>query len=287
MDDWSRPAVAALLAECGRIALAHYERPRVSVKDDRTVVTEADRQIEGLLAAELDRPSQGSWLIGEETVASKDESYLQAALAGRAWVVDPIDGTAPYSHHIPTWGISLALARGGRLEQGAILLPATDELFVSEGDRVYYGRGGSGGAPPPEPADITGVARGGRELGEHGIIAITQEMAKWGRVDLPNQVQALGTAVLPLSYLCLGRYEGYIGRLKLWDFAGALPLLAKCGMHVKLRGHGWLDGTIGPAMVHTAAGHPHRWRAVSQLVASRSRAIVERLCAAIVAEEGR
>ncbi len=226
MHDWSRPAVAALLAECGRIALAHYERPRVSVKDDRSVVTEADRQIEGLLAAELDHPSQGSWLIGEETVASKDESYLQAALAARAWVVDPIDGTAPYSHHIPTWGISVGLARSGRLEQGAILLPATDELFVSEGDRVYYGRGG-GGASPSDAADITDLARGGDALDEHGIIAITQEMAKWGRVDLPNQVQALGTAVLPLSYLCLGRYEGYIGRLKLWDFAGALPLLAQ------------------------------------------------------------
>ncbi len=278
MHDWSRPAVAALLGECGRIALAHYERPRVSVKEDRTVVTEADRQIEALLAAELDRPSQGSWLIGEETAASKDESYVQAALAGRAWVVDPIDGTAPYSHHIPTWGISLALARAGRLEQGAILLPATDELFVSEGDRVYYGS---------DAVDITDLARGGSALREHGIIAITQEMAKWGRVDLPNQVQALGTAVLPLSYLCLGRYEGYIGRLKLWDFAGALPLLEKCGMQVKLYGHGWVDGTIGPGIVHVAAGHPHRWRALSQLVASRSRAIVERLCSAMTADEGR
>jgi myo-inositol-1(or 4)-monophosphatase len=281
MEEWSRPAVAALLAECGRIALAHYERPRVSVKDDRSVVTDADREIEGLLAAELDRPSEGSWLIGEETVASKDEGYLQAALAGRAWVVDPIDGTAPYSHHIPTWGISLALARGGRLEEGAILLPATGELFVSEADRVYYGR------PGPDGVDITGLARGGASLDERGIIAITQEMAKWGTVDLPNQVQALGTAVLPLSYLCLGRYEGYIGRLKLWDFAGALPLLARCGISVKLYGHGWLDGTIGPKMIHTGVGHPHRWRALSQLVAARSRSIVERLCSAMTPDEGR
>ncbi len=115
-------------------------------------------------------------------------------------------------------------------------------------------------------------------------MAITQEMAKWGKVDLENQVQTLATAVLPLTYLCLGRYEGYIGRLKLWDFAGALPLLLKCGIHVKLLGHDYLDGTIGPGMCPTGAGHPRRWRALSPLVASRSRPIVERLCRVIMAD---
>jgi len=283
MDDWSRPALVGLLAECGRIALSHYEAPRVSVKADRSVVTEADHAIERLLAGELDRPNRGSYLIGEETVASKDEGYVKAALAGRAWIVDPIDGTAPYSHHIPTWGISIALARAGRLEQGAILLPATGELFVSEGDRVFYGPMARGASAL---TDVTDLPRGGDTLDEHGIVVITQEMAKWGSVDLANQVQALATAVFPLTYLCLGRYEGYIGSLKLWDFAGAIPLLAKCGIAVKILDRDYLDGTIGPAMCHMEPGHPRRWRALGPLVASRSRTIVERLCEVITSEGG-
>ncbi len=278
MSEWSRSAVVDLMAECGRIALSYYERPGVSIKDDLTVVTEADHAIERRLASALDDPDRGSFLIGEETVATKDESYVQAALASRAWIVDPIDGTAPYSRHIPTWGISLAMARAGRLEQGAVLLPMTGEVFVSEAARVYYGQAACGAAGL---ADITDLDRGGDRLDDHGIVAISQEMAKHGRVDIPSQVQTLGTAVLPLAYLCLGRYEGYIGRLKLWDFAGSLPLLLKCGLAVKVFGGGYVDGAIGPSLCFVEPGHPRRWRALGPLVASRSRALVEQLCALI------
>jgi fructose-1,6-bisphosphatase/inositol monophosphatase family enzyme len=278
MHDWSRAAVLDLMAECGRIALSFYEKPRVSIKDDYTVVTEADHAVERRMTAELDDPARGSFLIGEETVASRDEGYVRAALSSRAWVVDPIDGTAPYSRHIPTWGISLGMANAGRLEQGAVLLPTTGEVFVSEGSRVYYGQIARG---VPGLADITDLPRGGDDLDEHGIVAITQEMAKYGRVDIAGQVQTLGTAVFPLTYLCLGRYEGYVGRLKLWDFAGGLPLLLKCGIAVKVFGGDYVDGTIGPALCHMAAGHPKRWRALGPLVCSRTRAIVERLCSLI------
>lgn len=283
MNEWSRAAVIELMAECGRIALSYYEKPRVSVKDDYTVVTEADHAVEQRLAAALDDRERGSFLIGEETVAAKDEGYVRAALSSRAWIVDPIDGTAPYSHHIPTWGISLGMARAGRLEEGAVLLPTTGEIFVSEGSRVYYGQvaGGVRGL-----ADITDLPRGGAGLDDHGIVAITQEMAKFGRIDLVNQVQTLGTAVFPLTYLCLGRYEGYIGRLKLWDFAGGLALLLKCGIAVKVFGGGWVDGTIGPSLCHLEPGHPKRWRALGPLVCSRSRAIVERLCSVIAVDHG-
>jgi fructose-1,6-bisphosphatase/inositol monophosphatase family enzyme len=266
------------MAECGRIALSFYERPRVSIKDDRTVVTEADHAVERRLEAELDDPRHGSFLIGEETVAARDEDYIAAAFAGRAWIVDPIDGTAPYSHHIPTWGISLGLARAGRLEEGAVLLPTTGELFVSEGSRVYYGQVERGAAGL---SDITDLPRGGDELDEQGIVAITQEMAKHGRVDIANQVQTLATAVLPLTYLCLGRYEGYVGRLKLWDFAGSLALGLKCGLQARVLAGAWVDGVIGPSLCYTSAGHPRRWRVPGPLVVSRSRAIVEKLCSVI------
>jgi myo-inositol-1(or 4)-monophosphatase len=278
MTEWSRPAVAAMLAECGRIALRYYDKPRISIKSDSTVVTEADHAVEALFASELDRPGKGSWLIGEETVASRDEGYIQAALAGTAWVVDPIDGTAPYSRHIPTWGISVALARAGALVEGAILLPTTHELFMTEAGRLYYGQSDDGIAGL---RDVTDLPRAGDALDDHGLIAITQETAKRGRVNLPTQVQALATAVFPMTYLCLGRYEGYVGSLKLWDFAGAMPMLAARGVVVAFPGRPIRDLRIAGSLCHVEAGHPARWRALGPLVAGRSAAIVERLCAAI------
>jgi myo-inositol-1(or 4)-monophosphatase len=278
MTKWSRPAVAALLAECGRIALRYYEKPRIDVKSDNTVVTEADHAVEALLAGELDRPGKGSWLIGEETVALRDEGYIQAALGGTSWIVDPIDGTAPYSRHVPTWGISVAFARGGTLVEGAILLPTTHELFMTEAGRLYYGSSDEGVAGL---ADVTDLPRASDALNEHGLMTITQEMAKRGRIDLPIQVQALATAVFPLTYLCLGRYEGYVGTLKLWDFAGAMPMLAARGAAYRYPGRPIRNLHIADSLCHVEPGHPIRWRAKGPLVAGRSTAIVDRICGAV------
>jgi fructose-1,6-bisphosphatase/inositol monophosphatase family enzyme len=279
VTDWDVGAIVELLVESGRIAVEHYERPRVSIKEDSTVVTEADHAIERLLASELERPENQVYFVGEETVAAKEEGYLEVALRGTAWIVDPIDGTAPYSHHIPTWGVSIGLARRGRLVEGAVHLPTTGELFLSSQGKLLYGNA----ARPKELAAALAVAatRTGADP-DQGMIALTQWMAKRARLDLPNPVQALGTAVLPLAYLCLGRYEGYVGSLKLWDFAGALPLLLACGIRVEMFGIGPVDGRIDDRLWHLGEG-PGRWRARAPLVAGRSAAMVDRLTEAIEA----
>ena len=275
MTAWNREVIGRLMVECGRIALRWYRQPRARLKADRTIVTEADHEIEAHLAAALDRPQEGSYLIGEETVAGKDEAYVTRALAGRAWIVDPIDGTAPYARRIPTWGVSVALAVGGRLQEGAIYLPVTDELFTTDGGRVFYGNPGV-----EAEEEVTGAVDHRAPLDPSGVIAITQEMAKRGRLEMPNQVQALGVAVLPLAYLALGRYEGYIGRLKLWDCAAGLALLAACGFPVKLPSIGYLDGRIDRDFWRLDAADPDRWQARDLLVSARNRDLVETICAA-------
>jgi fructose-1,6-bisphosphatase/inositol monophosphatase family enzyme len=273
VTDWNVRAILELLIESGRIAMEHYERPRISLKDDRTVVTEADHAIERLLTSELESVSDSVFFVGEETVGARDENYVQAALDSTAWIVDPIDGTAPYSQHIPTWGISIGFARKGRLVEGAIHLPTTGELFLSSGGQLLYGVAGQEPAPAPV-REITDPDR--------GMIALTQWMAKKARLDLPNPVQALGTAVLPLAYLCLGRYEGYVGSLKLWDFAGSLPLLLACGVRVEMFGVGPVDGRIDSRFWQLHDG-PDRWKARGPLVAGRTDRMVNYLTEAIAA----
>lgn len=281
MQRWDAEEVVKVLLECAGIALRIYERPRVEVKEDRSLVTDADRAVEQRLGELFDRPAEGSHLIGEETAASRSEEYIQAALRGVAWVVDPIDGTAPYAHHLPTWGISIGLLRRGVLEEGAVYLPVSREMLVSEGRRVRYGT--TAAERPAGGGDFTFTDVTGRpaRYTPSGMIGISQGMAKRGRLDLPNPVQALGSAVMSLAYLCLGRYLGYVGRLKLWDLAGGLPLLLRCGAKVRLHGGPWLDGAVTPEVYDLEPGSPGRWKLRREAVFAPSEEVALRLCRAL------
>jgi myo-inositol-1(or 4)-monophosphatase len=218
---WDRRRITEILLEAGRMAVDLRSRLTPELKADSSLVTQADREIEALFAGEFDRPEERVYLIGEETVAQKGEDYLASALSGTTYVVDPIDGTSPYAHLLPTWGISVGRMERGLLTDGAVLLPDFRLMAVSEGAAVLSGTRGEGSdrwqwRELPVPAV---------EQGPSGLVAITQEIAKQGRVHLPNPVQALGAAVVPLIGLLDGRFLAYVGSLRLWDIAGSLPLL--------------------------------------------------------------
>jgi myo-inositol-1(or 4)-monophosphatase len=257
MPDWERNAVADLLVDCARIALDHYESPRRELKDDLSLVTDADLAVERRMAESLDDPAGGSHMIGEETIARRDEDYVRAAFDNTAWVVDPIDGTAPYAHHVPTWGISIGYMRRGVLEEGAIILPPTGELFVSEGPTVYSGT--SCERDGWDYSNLAPLAARPRPMDDGGMVCLDQKSVRDMLIRRPNPLQALCCAVLPLAYLAIGRYAAYIGRVKLWDAAGGLPLVLKCGLVGLTLSGRLLDGRVDEAGWHLKPGDPGRW----------------------------
>ncbi len=88
-----------------RITLPYFERRsfNLSWKANHTEVTEADRNAESAIAAEViaRRPDDG--LFGEEhgVVGNADSPWR--------WVVDPIDGTSNFVRGIPVWATLIAL----------------------------------------------------------------------------------------------------------------------------------------------------------------------------------
>ena len=255
---WDRDRIITLLFDAGERALRLQKEIHPELKSDSSLVTEADREIEGMLAREFDRPREGTFLIGEETVSQKGEDYIGQALQGASFIVDPIDGTSPYAHGLPNWGVSIGLMEQGRLTQGAVYLPEYRVLVASDGDRVLEGTRPEGSdrwdwryLPVPRP-----------ETGPSGIIAITQDLAKRGCVDLPNPVEALGAAVVPLVGLLQGRFLAYAGSLRLWDLAGSLPLLHRLHFLVaRLQASPGtrLDMDVGPEGYLLDPRDPFRW----------------------------
>jgi myo-inositol-1(or 4)-monophosphatase len=254
MNSWNLPRVRELLLECGAIALGYFGKTEMNLKDDKTIVTQADRAVEQLLARHFDRPDEGAYMIGEETVEQRDERYIDEAMRGIAWVVDPIDGTAPYAHRMPHWGVSIGYMEGGVLREGAVYLPVTGELFATDGGAVLYGVGTCGEAPELGPFEPVKAP-----LSEGGLVSISQTVTRQAGFRLPNAIQALCCAVFPMTYLTLGRVMAYIGTLKLWDLAGAFPVLLASGFLARFRDGTDLTREVTDRAYRLSPEDPRRW----------------------------
>ncbi len=95
----------SLADDADALTLGRFEQADFTLgwKDDRSEVTEADRDAESLLAARVlaERPEHG--FLGEE-------HGLQGDTDGPwRWVVDPIDGTSGFVRGIPVWATLIAL----------------------------------------------------------------------------------------------------------------------------------------------------------------------------------
>lgn len=275
--DWDPGHIIDIIAHSAHIAMKHYDAPNTEVKSDRSLVTRADHEIESYLESELEATESGSYLIGEETIATHDERYVEAALSEVGWVIDPIDGTAPYAHHIPTWGISIARMEAGVLTDGAIYLPVTDELFLTTPGGVEYG-------PIAGPRRIlsheTRIPDAQRRRA--GMIAVTQGIAKGHGIDVPNPVQALGCAVLPLTYLLLDRYVCYLGKVKLWDCAAALPMLRWEGFVTELADGSAIGLEVSKTHYRLDEGDRDRWKLRDRLICGSSRELVDSITGAVL-----
>lgn len=94
-------------------------------KADGSPVTVTDISVNKLVIAEAKRYFPTHDVLGEE------ESY-RINHGKYLWVCDPVDGTVPFSHGIPTLVFSLALVRDGKPILGVIYDPMMDRMFFAE-----------------------------------------------------------------------------------------------------------------------------------------------------------
>jgi fructose-1,6-bisphosphatase/inositol monophosphatase family enzyme len=124
-------AVDNLMRKIGReVVMARFRNLGAAdieekAKDD--YVTVADKESEAKLTEGLMAILPGSHVVGEEAVAA-DPAGLERITDGRAWIVDPIDGTGNYAAGRTPFAIMVALAEEGVVQAGWILDPATGRM---------------------------------------------------------------------------------------------------------------------------------------------------------------
>jgi myo-inositol-1(or 4)-monophosphatase len=96
-----------------------------SAKIDISPVTASDLEINALVIAAVKECYPGHSIYGEENSDMIEGSEF-------VWVCDPVDGTLPFSHGVPTCVFSLALTHHGMPVLSVIHDPFLDRLFVAE-----------------------------------------------------------------------------------------------------------------------------------------------------------
>ncbi|HEU5006410.1 MAG TPA: inositol monophosphatase family protein [Jatrophihabitantaceae bacterium] len=212
----------------------------VSAKSTATdLVTATDRATESWLRGELARLRPDDAVLGEESGAEAGTSAVR-------WVIDPIDGTVNFVLGLPQYAVSIAAEVDGRTVAGAVLNPASGELF-----RAHLGGGaylGSTRLRGPRGVELARAVVG------TGFAYAAQRRQRQAAVVarlLPDvaDIRRLGSASLDLCAVAAGRLDAYFeAGLNPWDYAAGLLIATEAGCATT----GLRDREPGPTMAAVA-----------------------------------
>lgn len=140
----------------------------VTIKADRSPVTEADVQAEQAIRAVLEQRFPTYGFYGEET-------GQRAMDAENIWLVDPIDGTKSFVRDCPFFSTQIALVRAGRLVLGVSSASAYGELAWAEE--------GGGAFLNGKPMRVSAIAEVGNAILSTGNLkTLAASPAGWSRL---------------------------------------------------------------------------------------------------------
>ena len=123
--------------EASRLAATIQQEKRyllrsIEKKSDRSPVTAIDKECEQTVKAHFLSHFPEDSFLGEETGSCQNSNN------GRRWIVDPLDGTRPYIHNIPTYSVLISLEENFVPVVGVIYLPALDILcYATKGEGAF------------------------------------------------------------------------------------------------------------------------------------------------------
>ncbi|WP_312804453.1 inositol monophosphatase family protein [Agrobacterium cavarae] len=215
-----------LAAEAGAMALDYFNKRDSLVietkRDLQDVVSIADRNVETMLRERVAATFSGDGFLGEE------HGY-DDGVSGYTWVVDPIDGTAPFVNGMPSWCVSIAVVWEGKPVIGVIRVPCADETYASaEG----HGATLNGRRLTLDPSRniqnaLTGIGSNNYVTPERVGRIISDVMARGG-----NFIRN-GSGALMLAYVAAGRLVGYYEpHMRAWDCMAGFCLVKEAGGQV-------------------------------------------------------
>ena len=199
--------------------------PRIARKRSFTdYTTSTDIAVEDQIKRELKALYPTSLVIAEES--SLDDYGCNWSAS--AFILDPIDGTINFFHHIGISAISLAYIEEGKLLHGIIYDPYRDEMFSATRNEGAFLNG--------NPIEVSSVRELKKSLAGFGTSPYSKEkglemLRTASRVYVNCQdLRRLGAAAVDLAYVACGRLDVFFEKdLKPWDFYAGILLISEAG----------------------------------------------------------
>jgi myo-inositol-1(or 4)-monophosphatase len=211
----------SLLVEAGDAARGiQHGTIDVMRKNDLSIVTETDLMVQELLIRKISARYGDFQFYHEENFKGGAEDIDADTISV---IIDPIDGTAMYSMYLPEWCVSVGIFRGYEPLYGFVYSPGFEMLFHNDNDSAY----------------LNGSARRinrAIKLDTETNIFYASEVHRDFTIEFPGKIRNLGSTAL---HACLtvdnarNRTLAFIGRSRLWDWAGAIPIILKAGGYVR------------------------------------------------------
>jgi myo-inositol-1(or 4)-monophosphatase len=227
----------------GEVLLAKWPSFQVREKAAKDLVTEADVASQEAVRQVVMKHCPTHGFIGEEG------ANIRGVDCRFRWIVDPLDGTANYVHHVPEFAVSVALEQDGELVAATVYNPVSCESFSAGRGRGAHLNGQCSPLAPREEIisqsemstlttqrlQVSAV----REIQAAmvaasfaaGVQRDSPEIANFINVLAASQtLRRTGSAALNLAYVAAGRYDAYWATsTKVWDIAAGVLLVLEAG----------------------------------------------------------
>lgn len=226
-----RDVGVAAAARAGEILLNFWGKTlTVEKKGAINLVTEADLASENAIIQII------RGVFPDHSVLA-EESGLTLGTDSYEWIIDPLDGTTNFAHHLPDFSLSIALASEGDIIFGVVLNPVTGELFC--------GTRGEGATLNGRSIRVSSTKVIGESLLVTGFPYDLQPVIRpliyrFERCLMAAQgVRRLGSAALDLCYVACGRFDGFWEQnLAPWDTAAGVVIAREAGARISDFSHG-------------------------------------------------
>ncbi|MBB3913798.1 inositol monophosphatase family protein [Rhizobium fabae] len=237
--------------DTARTSLRRRTSQEMLAKAPRDYQTEIDVAVERIIVEDVTRAFPDYAIQGEEAVGNRTGRPETPII-----YIDPIDGTTNYAWGIPHFGMTIAIAEGGRVVAGVVYDAMQDELFSAEigggaylnGERIRCADVADienvlVGAGLPIPGQVKAIAE------ETYFDAIKRLMANTAGV------RRLGSAALSIAYVACGRLDGFFeDGLAIHDFGASALMVEEAGGIVTRFSGAKVDGR-GDILVASQALH--------------------------------
>lgn len=189
------------------------------------LVTDADLASEAAIVELIRSEFPTHEILGEE-------GHTGDLAAEHLWIVDPLDGTTNFAHHLPHFAVSIGYYRAGVPECGVVWNPARYDWYEAARGRGAWRNGESVRVSPATTLDEVLVGVGFYYDRGAMMEATLAAIGDLFRRQI-HGIRRFGTAALDLCQVGSGQYGAFFEyQLSAWDFAAGRLFVEEAGGRV-------------------------------------------------------